>query len=83
MGKRKHADPPVETKINVPLSLRTEIESLLYSEAEGRVPHGLLSRFFVEAVREKLDRARKANAEAAYAAGAAPAFGPGGYRDQD
>lgn len=57
MGKRKHADPPVETKINVPLSLRTQIEWLLFSAAEGRVPFGALSQFFCDAARDRLGRA--------------------------
>jgi hypothetical protein len=56
MPRKPNVDRPIRTEINVPESLRTRIDLLLFSTTEGRVPHGKLSEFFCEAVKEKLER---------------------------
>lgn len=54
MGRKALVDRPVATKIWIPSSLRFAIESHLFSDADGRPPYGELSRFFVEAAKDRL-----------------------------
>jgi hypothetical protein len=47
MARTAKIDRPRPTEIQLPASIRAKIDSELYSEIEGRVPHGALSELFV------------------------------------
>lgn len=47
-GRRPLVEPTVATNLHLPESLRTRLELELFSELEGRVPHGAYQRFFSE-----------------------------------
>lgn len=44
----------------LPESIRAKLDLLLFSEVEGRVPHGSYQRFIIERIKEFFDRGRKA-----------------------
>lgn len=48
MPKPRRVDRPIEKSINLPISLCTKIDLLLYSELEGRVPHGAWSKLVAQ-----------------------------------
>ena len=48
MPKPRRVDRPIEKSINLPVSLCTKIDLLLYSELEGRVPHGAWSKLVAQ-----------------------------------
>jgi hypothetical protein len=55
MPKRKLVDRPVEKKINMPTSLMARVElEVLFSETEGRVPHGKWSEYVCGLIRQDL-----------------------------
>ena len=54
MPKGKKAIRPVYVKISFPENLYAQLMLHLFSNLEGRVPHGALSSFVQEAVKAKL-----------------------------
>jgi hypothetical protein len=52
--KPRKVDRPIEKSVNIPQSLATQVDLLLYSELEGRVPHGAWSRYIERLIRENL-----------------------------
>lgn len=58
MARPPKLDRPVEKTLSIPASVHTRIELELFSELEGRVPHGKWSALVTELLREyvrKLD----------------------------
>lgn len=45
MPRPKLAIRPVEKTVNIPTDLCTKVDLLLFSELEGRVPHGAWSKY--------------------------------------
>lgn len=54
MGRPKKADKPVEKNVSLPSSVVAAVDLELYSEIEGRVPHGGWSRLVESLLREWL-----------------------------
>lgn len=54
--KPRKADRPVEKSISLPQTLTARIDLILYSEIDGRVPHGAWSRFTQQALENELRR---------------------------
>lgn len=52
MPRKKAAVPKVLLKAMIPLEMRTQLDLLLVSEIEGRVPLGKYSEFITERLRE-------------------------------
>ena len=48
MPRRPNLIPPVQLNVALPLDIHTQLTSYLYSELEGRVPHGAYSRFLID-----------------------------------
>lgn len=63
MPRPLKVDRPSKVHIYFPESVMARLRLELYSELEARVPHGAISQFVVEAVREKLDREAGAGAQ--------------------
>lgn len=55
MPRPANVDRPVEKNISIPESLHTRVELLLFSEIEGRVPHGAWSRLVQGLLRAHLE----------------------------
>lgn len=51
MGKRANLIPSQPLNVALPLPLYTQLSAHLYSELEGRVPHGAFSRFMIDTLR--------------------------------
>lgn len=51
MPKPKNAIPSIQLNVALPLDVHTQLSAYLYSDLEGRVPHGAYSRFLVELLR--------------------------------
>lgn len=49
--KRPNVIPSQQLNVALPLPLYTQLSAHLYSELEGRVPHGAYSRFLIELLR--------------------------------
>lgn len=61
MPRPKKVDRPVEMAISLPRSLAARLELELFSELEGRIPHGARSRFIGQLIEDhfaKVDAAR-------------------------
>ena len=54
MPKPKSIDPGISKNISIPASLVAQTDDLLFSAAEGRVPHGAYSRLFTMLLRRWL-----------------------------
>ena len=54
MPKPRSIDPGVSKNISIPASLVAQTDDLLFSNAEGRVPHGAYSRLFTLLLRKWL-----------------------------
>ena len=54
MPKPKSIDPGISKNISIPASLVAQVDDLLFSDAEGRVPHGAYSRLFTMLLRKWL-----------------------------
>ena len=52
MGRRPNLIPSVMLNVALPLDIHTRMTAFLYSELEGRVPHGAYQSFLVERIRE-------------------------------
>lgn len=55
MPKPKPVTPKVKLTLWLPLELRANIDLMLASELEGRVPHGEYAKFFEQLLRDYLD----------------------------
>lgn len=51
MSRRPNLIPPVQLNVALPLDVHTQLTAHLYSELEGRVPHGAYSRFLVDLIK--------------------------------
>jgi len=51
MSKRANVIPSQQLNVALPLPLYTQLSAHLYSELEGRVPHGAYSRFLIDLIR--------------------------------
>ena len=56
MARPKKAVRPVEKSLSLPQDLADRIDLFLWSELEGKVPHGEFSKFVEVAVREWFSR---------------------------
>ena len=56
MPRPLKADRPVEKTISLPTSIAARIDLELYSELEGKVPHGAWQRFLVALISEHFAR---------------------------
>jgi hypothetical protein len=56
MARPKLIDPSVEKNISIPQSLCTRVELMLFSELEGKVPHGAWKGYIERLIREDLER---------------------------
>lgn len=54
MPKPKSIDPGISKNISIPASIVAQTDDLLFSDAEGRVPHGAYSRLFTLLLRKWL-----------------------------
>lgn len=52
MSKRPNTIPSIQLNVALPLDIHTRLSAHLFSELEGRVPHGAYSRFLVELLRQ-------------------------------
>lgn len=52
MPRRASIDPPVPFHVQIPASLKGWIDTHLWSEVDGRVPHGGHRGFFIELIVE-------------------------------
>lgn len=52
MARPRFTIPPRYYKISIPLDVATKMELNLYSEVEGRIPHGKLSEYIANLVRK-------------------------------
>lgn len=59
MPRPKLAIRPVEKNINLPQTICTKVDLILFSEIEGRVPHGAWSKYICHLIEADL----KARAE--------------------
>ena len=59
MGRPQRTIRSIEKNICFDEPLVNRVDLILYSELEGRVPHGEWKRFLQEAVEEKLARMQK------------------------
>jgi hypothetical protein len=55
MSRRPNLIPSTTLNVAVPSDLYARLSAALYSEIEGRVPHGAYSRFIAELLRERFD----------------------------
>jgi len=55
MARPRKAIRPVEKSISLPEDIVTRIDLLLFSELEGRVPHGAWSRYVSGLIRQDLE----------------------------
>lgn len=56
MPRKPNIDPPRKLNITLPESVHARLSLFLYSEIEGRVPHGAYNRFFTERVNEFFEK---------------------------
>lgn len=54
MPNPRKLDRPVETAFSIPTSVISKVRLELYSEIEGRIPHGALSKLATELFKEWL-----------------------------
>lgn len=62
MPRPKKTDRPVEKHLPLPTSLVAEVELRLYSELEGKVPHGAWSKLITQLLQEWVARVPVPNA---------------------
>lgn len=56
MPKPKNVIPPVEKTLSLPGNVVAEVELRLFSELEGRVPHGAWARLITGLLQDWLNR---------------------------
>lgn len=54
MARPRNITPSTELRLTLPEDWRSKLDSQLYSEVEGRVPHAAYKTFFVARIREFL-----------------------------
>lgn len=59
MPRKPDIDRPTDLHLMLPESIRAKLDLLLFSEVEGRVPHGEYQRFIVGLIREFFARGQK------------------------
>lgn len=59
MGRPKKAIPSIEKKISIPEDVCAVVDLSLWSELEGRVPHGAWSRYITGLIRRDISGRRK------------------------
>ena len=64
MPNPKSIDPGISKNISIPASIVAQTDDLLFSDAEGRVPHGAYSRLFTMLLRRFLSDLPPAEARA-------------------
>lgn len=52
MPRRPNIDPPTRLETKIPQTLRAKLDLYLWSELEGRVPHGKYQEFLCDRIRE-------------------------------
>jgi hypothetical protein len=62
MPKPRRTDRPVEKSINLPQTLCAQVDLLLYSELEGRVPFGAWSKLIEQLLKSHVDKLSAAGA---------------------
>lgn len=55
-GRPRSLSPSIDTHLFLPEEIHTQISLALWSDVEGRVPHGQMSAFFVARAREFFGR---------------------------
>lgn len=55
-GKPRKIDRPVEKKVSIPESVTTRVDILLFSEVEGKVPHGAWSELITRLLTQYLNQ---------------------------
>lgn len=55
MPRPKHIDTHIKRPIQVPEELSTQVDMLLYSELEAKVPYGAWSKYVVGLIRDDLE----------------------------
>lgn len=60
MARPKKADPSIDIHLRLPLSFIRELDVILFSTTEGRIPQGIRSEFFLQAGREHLKKLKAA-----------------------
>lgn len=55
MGRPKKPIKSVEKNISIPEDVCARVDLMLYSELEGRVPHGAWSRYITGLIRKDLN----------------------------
>ena len=59
MGRPQLAVRPVEKTISLPEDLCGTVDLMLFSEVEGRVPHGAWARYITQLIRTDIAQYRK------------------------
>lgn len=54
MGRIAKVDTPVRKHINLPTSLSVRVDLILFSDVEGKVPHGAWSSYLERLIRQDL-----------------------------
>jgi len=55
MSRHPNIVPSISLKTNLPIDIRTKLDLHLFSELEGRVPHGAYQKFLVEIINQYFD----------------------------
>lgn len=56
MAKPKAIDPGISKNISIPESVVSQVDALLFSATEARVPHGAYSRLITMLLRQWLEK---------------------------
>ena len=59
MPRHKNPIPPASKNLQLPSDIVARVDLLLYSELEGRVPHGAWAKLVTELLRNHLDNQPK------------------------
>ena len=62
-GRKKLIDPPVRWRLNLPQSLATLIDLMLYDPVMGEVGYGQRSQYITRLIKEDLAKRRAIQAE--------------------
>ena len=60
MGRPKNTIPCIEKNISIPAPLAARVDLVLFSELEGRVPHGAWSRYVSQLILSDLIKKKEA-----------------------
>lgn len=59
MPRRPNIEPSSRLELKLPESLRAKLDLILWSDAEGRVPHGAYAKFITRLLAEYFDKLAK------------------------